>query len=507
MQALSTKTVIGVIGAGAMGAGIAQVAASAGHPVKLYDLSAEAVIKAIEGLAVGLDRQVTRGKLDVEQAHVILARISPAAELDALADAGLVIEAVVERLDVKQSIFSQLESICGAEVILASNTSSISITALGAALQRPERLAGMHFFNPPQAMKLVEVIAGLATDEDLLSRLMATAQGWGKQAVRTKSTPGFIVNRVARPFYAEALRILQDGIADCRTIDEALTAAAGFRMGPFALMDLIGHDVNYAVTESVFQAYYQDPRFKPSIIQQELVSGGFLGRKSGRGFYRYDEPMPAASYLDQAEPPSSVSVVGKPHGMQGLIRLAESRGLNVLFKEGVAHSSGWLEIDDCRLALTNGSTATERSVADKHKSWLLVDLVSDFKDCAAVTVACSDLADSEALDKVGGFFQALGKQVLVVDDAPAMVAMRTVCMLANEAADAVKEGVAAAAAVDLAMQLGTNYPQGPLAWAEDIGLSRVLQVLEQLYRWYGEDRYRSSSLLRRLVINGGRFHD
>jgi 3-hydroxybutyryl-CoA dehydrogenase len=507
MQALSTEAVVGVIGAGAMGAGIAQVAASAGHPVKLYDLSAEAVTKAIEGLAVGLDKQVTRGKLNVEQAHAILARISPAAELAELADASLVIEAVVERLDVKQGIFSQLEEICGAEVILASNTSSISITALGAALKRPERLAGMHFFNPPQAMKLVEVITGLATDEDLLSRLMATAQGWGKQAVRTKSTPGFIVNRVARPFYAEAMRILQDGIADCRTIDEALTAAAGFRMGPFALMDLIGLDVNYAVTESVFRAYYQDPRFKPSIIQQEMVSGGFLGRKSGRGFYRYDEPMPAASYFDKAASPSSVSVVGKPQGMQGLIRLAESQSLNVLFKEGVDHSSGWLEIGDCRLALTNGSTATERSVADKHKNWLLVDLVSDFQDCAAVTVACSDLADSQALDKVAGFFQALGKQVLVIDDSPAMVAMRTVCMLANEAADAVKEGVADAAAIDLAMQLGTNYPQGPLAWAEDIGLPRVLQVIEQLYRWYGEDRYRSSSLLRRLVINGGRFHD
>ncbi len=505
MQTLEKQAVVAVIGAGAMGAGIAQVAAAYGHPVKLYDLSSDAVTNALAGLGKGLDRQVAREKITAEEAQAILQRIQPASDLSELSDAALVIEAVVERLDVKQQIFSSLETICGPDVILASNTSSISITSLGAALQRPERLAGMHFFNPPQAMKLVEVITGLATDSTVMDSLMATASAWGKKPVRTKSTPGFIVNRVARPFYAEALRMLQDSVASCRNIDEVMCASAGFRMGPFALMDLIGLDVNYAVTESVFQAYYQDPRFKPSLIQKELVSGGYLGRKSGRGYYQYDQDMPQPDYFPEVEPQQSVTVVGNPYGFNELIVQCEKQGITVQHYAAQGEES-WLVVNGTRLTVTDGCTASELSRADQFNNWVLMDLVGDFEHCSSVALACSDLADERALTSAAGLFQALGKQVIVVDDAPAMVAMRTVCMLVNEAADAVKEGVCDAAAADQAMQLGTNYPQGPLAWGESIGLEHVLQVIEQLYRWYGEDRYRSSSLLRRLVISGGSFH-
>ena len=505
MQTLDKQAPVAVIGAGAMGAGIAQVAAAYGHPVKLYDVAPEAVGKALDGLGKGLDKQVSRGKISADDAQSILQRIAPVAELSELADAALVIEAVVERLDIKQQIFAELENLCAPDVILASNTSSLSITALGAVLKRPERLAGMHFFNPPQAMKLVEVISGLATDDAVVDKLLATAGAWGKKPVRTRSTPGFIVNRVARPFYAEALRLLQDGAGSCRTIDEVMSACAGFRMGPFSLMDLIGLDVNYAVTESVFEAYYQDPRFKPSIIQREMVNGGYLGRKSGRGFYRYDEDLPVADYCADFAPQRAVTVTGKPDGIDAIIRCCEQQGL-VVQHSGADHGA-YLTVNNTRVAVTDGRTASELSRADGYNNWVLMDLVADIDTSPAVALACSDLADEQALADIGGFLQALGKRVLVVDDTPGMVAMRTVCMLANEAADAVKEGVCDAAAVDQAMQLGTNYPRGPLAWAEAIGLQRVLHVIEQLHRWYGEDRYRSSALLRRLVISGGRFHD
>ena len=410
MDVIPKQAVVGVIGAGAMGAGIAQVAASYGHPVKLYDMSSQAVSNALHNLAKGLDKQVARGKVSAQQAQATLARIIAVSDLAELSDAALVIEAIVEQLDVKRQLFSSLEAICRSDVVFASNTSSLSITALGAVLQRPERLAGMHFFNPPQAMKLVEVIAGLATDEMVLDSLMATAGAWGKQPVRTKSTPGFIVNRVARPFYAEALRMLQDGVADCRDIDAILCASAGFRMGPFSLMDLIGHDVNYAVTESVFQAYYQDPRFKPSVIQKELLNGGFLGRKSGRGFYHYDRDMPEPNYFRMVEPQTMATAVGKPYGLEIVQQYCARHGVSVM--NGVRSDGAWLEVNSTRMAVTDGRTATELSRADQHDNWVLIDLIGDIDTCPTVALACSDLADAQALVDAAGFFQALGKEVI-----------------------------------------------------------------------------------------------
>ena len=505
MQPLSTDTVVAIIGAGAMGAGIAQVAASGGHRVKLFDVADGAVTTALEKLSAGLDKQVVRGKMSREQADATLSRIEPADNLEALSQAGLIIEAIVENLEIKQQLFSSLEALCSADTILASNTSSLSITALAAKLSNPERLVGMHFFNPPQAMKLVEVIDGLATDNTVTETLIATAKQWSKKPVRAKSTPGFIVNRVARPYYAEALRLLHDGIADCQTIDAALTGSGRFRMGPFALMDLIGHDVNYAVTESVFAAYYYDSRYKPSVIQRELLNGGYLGRKSGRGFYDYSKEQPQPTYLPTSQASGALSVVGEPEGVDSIVSLAMNNGVDIERgkADDVVQQTDYLELDGVRFALTDGRTATERSVEGQHKNWVLVDLSNDLNQCNTVALACSDLCDANALPVVAGFFQQLNKKTIRIDDAPGMVVMRTVCMLVNEAADTVKEGVATAEAIDTAMQLGTNYPLGPLQWGENIGLVNVLTVLNNLFRWYGEDRYRPSALLRRLVLGGG----
>lgn len=297
-----TLHTVAVIGGGTMGAGIVEVAASAGHSVLLYDISADAITRAVDGIAQRLNSRVSRGKLRAEQAQALLARITPATELNQLADVQLVIEAASERLEIKQALFSQLAEICSPSTLLTSNTSSISITAIAAGIKHPERVAGLHFFNPAPVMKLVEVVSGLATSAEVVEQLCQCVSAQGKQPVRCRSTPGFIVNRVARPFYAEAWRALEEQVATPEVIDAALRDGGGFPMGPLALTDLIGEDVNFAVTCSVFNAFWQDRRFLPSLLQQELTIAGRLGKKSGHGVYRW--PVEAQPELALAAVPA-----------------------------------------------------------------------------------------------------------------------------------------------------------------------------------------------------------
>ena len=279
---------VAVIGAGTMGSGIAQVAAQAGHKVVLYDTHKEAVDKALAGLRKILDKLVEKGKFTAEQADGIHGRITPASDLKDLAGSGLVIEAIIEDLGIKQKLFAELEGILATDAILATNTSSLSVTAIAGSLKYPERMVGLHFFNPAPLLPLVEVVPGLATAPDLAQRCAALMTAWGKAPVIGKDTPGFIVNRVARPFYGEAIRIYEEGIADMPTIDAAMKSV-GFKMGPFELMDLIGNDINFTVTKTVWEAFFYDPRYKPSFTQQRQVESGRLGRKTGRGYYSYAE--------------------------------------------------------------------------------------------------------------------------------------------------------------------------------------------------------------------------
>ncbi|MDP1530584.1 3-hydroxyacyl-CoA dehydrogenase PaaH [Rhodoferax sp.] len=499
-QALSQQAVVAVIGAGAMGAGIAQVAAAGGHPVKLLDNRPGAAAQAIEGIRAQFEKMAARGKLSAEAAQAAGARLQAVGQVADLFDAALVVEAIVENLQVKQTLFKELETAVSEGCILVSNTSSISITAIGAALGNPQRLAGLHFFNPAPLMALVEVVSGLATAPDVASTLYDTALAWGKTPVHAKSTPGFIVNRVARPYYAEALRVLTEGGADCATLDACCRESGGFRMGPFELMDMIGHDVNFAVTNSVWRAFFNDPRFLPSLIQQDLVDAGFLGKKSGRGFYDYQDgaskPLPAT--VPALARPHEIVLYGQSAAAQALAMRLQAN--NVSFTQAHALGDTLATAGSATLRITDGRTATRCAVDTQTPNTVLIDLALDYAKATRLAVSVAAQCDDAAANSAIGLLQAAGFAVSQLQDIPGLIVMRTVTMLANEASDAVNQGVCDAAAVDTAMRLGVNYPCGPLAWANHVGLAQVSTVLGHLAQTYGEDRYRTSPLIQHHVF-------
>ena len=468
-EPLAPSQSVGVIGAGTMGSGIAQIGAAAGHTVYLFDAMTGAADAGKERIRVGLNTLVTRGKMGASEADMMLARITSVARLEDLAGSALVLEAIVEDLEVKRGLFDKLEAIVGPEAILASNTSSISITSIACQCRHPERMIGMHFFNPAPVMKLVEIVSGVATDPGVARKIFSTAKAWGKVAVHAKSTPGFIVNRVARPYYAEALRLYEEQVSDPATLDALMTEGGGFRMGPFELMDLIGHDVNYAVSLSVFNAFYQEPRFRPSITQLELVNAGRLGRKTGKGFYDH------AATSAKSRPASEVS----PDGVSLL--------------EGVELGRN-TTIQGTHIALTDGRTAHTVASAMGMPA-ILYDLTMTRKASrAAFTV--SRQVPSVIVERFVATLKAQGVATTRLPDWPALVVMRTVAMLANEAFEAVLQGVGSEADVDAAMRFGVNYPKGPIEWAREIGLSHVLAAVDNIYEQTRDPRYRASLGLR-----------
>ncbi|WP_072679397.1 3-hydroxyacyl-CoA dehydrogenase [Arcobacter sp. LA11] len=504
---IDNNSIIGIVGAGIMGRGIAQVAARAGHKVILYDNWDGAVDNAMKINEKELSKLVSKGKITQEAKDTTISLMNPTMEINDLAPCDLIIEAIIENKEIKQEIFKQLEDICG-DVVIASNTSSISISALANGLKKPENMIGIHFFNPAPIMKLVEVISGLLSDQQIIEDVHTLISSWGKKAVYVKSSPGFIVNRIARPFYAEALRVYEEGVSSFATIDEVIRSGGKFRMGPFELMDLIGNDTNYSVTQSTFDSYYQDPRFKPSLTQQEFSQAGLLGRKSGAGFYKYEDGKQQGRNDIRKVAPSNnkiseIYVYGSLGVADELIPLFKKAGIKVVQVEG----DGYIEFNEIKLFVANGKMASEISKELSEKNIAQLDINIDYELSSSVTIATSLLAQQHVAPNIAALFSQIEKETLTIKDSPAMIMSRTICMLINEASSTVTNGVCDECSADIAMENGVNYPIGPFKWADKLGTEFVLETLDNLESFYKDTRYRADRSIVEQSIIGGKYYE
>ncbi|MFD9391464.1 3-hydroxyacyl-CoA dehydrogenase [Streptomyces sp. NPDC060000] len=495
MTALDLSSPVAVVGTGTMGQGIAQVALVAGQTVRLHDAVPGRAREAAAAIGARLDRLVEKGRLAATDRDEARARLRPAESLADLADCSLVVEAVVERLEAKQELFGQLEDVVGEDCLLATNTSSLSVTAVGGALRNPGRLVGLHFFNPAPLLPLVEVVSGYATDVTSATRAYETARSWGKTPVACADTPGFIVNRIARPFYAEAFAVYEAQGADPATIDAILRESGGFRMGAFELTDLIGQDVNESVTHSVWRAFFQDVRFTPSLAQRRLVESGRLGRKTGRGWYDYSDGTGAAERAEphtaeQAQPPAYVVAEGNLGPASELLALIREAGIQVR-EEEEDHGTRLVLPGGGQLALADGQTSVE------FRDVVYFDLALDYRKATRIALSASQDTSTQTMSEAIGLFQALGKDVSVIGDVPGMIVARTVARIVDLAHDAVAKGVATEEDIDTAMRLGVNYPLGPFEWSRRLGRTWACALLDDLHERDPSGRYAPSLALYR----------
>ncbi len=486
---------VGVVGAGAMGRGIAQIAAQAGCRVRLFDVQAPAVASSQQTLHDTWDKLRDKGKLDAAQAQACKDRLLPAAELAALADCDLVIEAVIERLEVKQSLFASLEEVVGADALLASNTSSLSITAIGAGLRHPGRFAGYHFFNPVPLMKVVEVIAGLRTDAGTCERLAALARRMGHTPVMAQDTPGFIVNHAGRGYGTEALRVVSEGVADFATVDRILRDQVGFRLGPFELMDLTALDVSHPVMESIYRQYYDEPRYRPNVITAQRLAGGLVGRKSGEGFYRYEGGQAQVP----AEPPVPTVAATPPVWVS--TRAARRPELYQLLKDlGAEIETGQSPSPNAlSLVAPLGFDVTTVAVVERldPARTLGIDLLVPDAATRRRVLATNPATRPDMRDAAHALFARDGKAVSVIRDSGGFVTQRVVATIVNIASDICQQRICTPADLETAVTLGLGYPLGPLAMGDRWGPANILEVLFNLQTVYGDPRYRPSPWLRR----------
>jgi len=487
---------IGIVGTGAMGRGIAQIAAQAGLTVNLYDANPAAVEAARQYLQDTLDKLAAKGKLTAGDAAAALARVKPCGKLEDLATCDAVVEAIVERLDVKRDLVAKLEAILRADAIIASNTSSLSITAIAVGAKQPGRVVGYHFFNPVPLMKVVEVIDGLSGDRAVGDALMELSRRMGHTPVRCKDMPGFIVNHAGRGMNIEGLKVAQEGVAEYADIDDIMREQAGFRMGPFELMDLTGLDVSHPVMESIYNQFYQEPRYRPSPLAALRSVGGLVGRKAGAGFYSYPDgqktrPTPAAP-APAARPKSVWVSRGCEHG-HALVT-------NLLTKLGVTPETGALPSPDALIVVTplglDATTCALQEGLDATRT-VAIDTLLPFAATKRRTVMTTPATSPAARDAAHGLFASDGVPVTVIRDSAGFVAQRIVCAIVNIASDIAQQRIATPADIDLAVNLGLGYPKGPLALGDAIGPQLVLEVLRNLETLTGDMRYRPSPWLWR----------
>lgn len=486
---------VALVGAGAMGRGIAQIAAQAGSTVLIFDSFAGAAERGRSAVVAQWQKLHEKGKFDAAQLAALSERLHAVGSLSDLAGCDLVIEAVVEDMAVKRQLFHDLEAVVAPSATLATNTSSLSVTAIAAGLAHPERVAGFHFFNPVPLMKVVEVVAGFKTDPAVCRQLAAYAVQMGHSAVQAQDTPGFIVNHAGRGFGTEALRIVGEGVADFATVDRILKDQAGFRLGPFELMDLTALDVSHPVMESIYRQYYEEPRYRPSVITAQRLAAGALGRKTGEGFYRYVDgaaqvaPEPAAPTVDTLPP---VWVSPRAARRADLLKLIHTLGAQI--ETGAAPSSQALILVAPLGFDVTTVAAVERLDATRTVG---IDLMIDDAATKRRVLATNPATRIDMRDAAHALFARDGKAVSVIRDSGGFVTQRVVGTIVNIATDMCQQRVCSPADLETAVRLGLGYPRGPLAMGDLYGPTNMLEVLFNLQTVYGDPRYRPSPWLRR----------
>ena len=493
--------VVAVFGAGTMGRGIAQVCAQAGLTSLLFDSREGAVKEAIAAIDKGLEGLVSKGRMRAEDKLGVLSRVKPIASFDEAKGAGLVIEAIAENLEAKRDLFCELEKRVAPDAVLATNTSSLAVTEVGAGCGHPERVAGLHFFNPPPLMKLVEVIGGLRTDPAVVEALVAFSRRIGKHPVVATDTPGFVVNHAGRGYTPEALRIASQGIASPQEVDLLMKEAVGFRMGPFELLDLVGGDVTHAVMVSIFEQYFGEPMYQPSAQMAVRVAGGVLGRKSKHGFYDYDGPprmRPPTIAIAPAAKPASAWVADEDGGAE-LARWLQDAGVKVALG-GKPGSSGPCFVTPLG---EDASHAAVRLKLDPART-VAVDMLGRFG--GRRTLMKTPLTNSEVLGAAAAALSAGNVPVTAINDSPGFVVQRLLAMIVNVGTRIAELRIAAPADIDTAVELGLNYPKGPLAFGDVLGPARVLAVLDGMHAITLDPKYRATTWLRRRARLGVSLH-
>ena len=478
-----------------MGRGIAQIAAQAGSIVKLVDAQAGAALKAQEAIHGQWNKLVEKGRISAELAESYKSKVQVVHSLTDLADCNLVIEAVVERLDVKKQLFAELEAIAPTKTVLASNTSSLSITAIAAGLKHPGRLAGYHFFNPVPLMKVVEVIAGLKTSADTCQGLAIYAAQMGHTPVQAQDTPGFIVNHAGRGYGTEALRIVSEGIADFATVDRILRDQVGFRLGPFELMDLTALDVSHPVMESIYHQYYQEDRYRPSVITAQRLAGGLLGKKTGEGFYCYDggvAQVPAEPPVPHVAEMPPVWVSPRAARRSELLQLLKTLGATI--ETGPSPSMQALTV-----VAPLGFDITTVAVVERldPARTVGIDMLIDDAATRRRVLATNPATRSDMQNAAHALFARDGKAVSVIRDSGGFVTQRVIATIVNIASDMCQQRICSPKDLETAVTLGLGYPLGPLAMGNRFGPTNILEVLFNLQTVYGDQRYRPSPWLRR----------